>query len=77
LQEERTERFAGLDLLRGIAAHAAFWSNAAREIAVQIYPAVVIACSWVVARRFDSPVRDGLRRRFLKRPPQTGAQTAP
>ena len=55
----------------------AFWSNAAREIAVQIYPAVVIACSWVVARRFDSPVRDGLRRRFLERPPQTGAQTAP
>jgi len=55
----------------------AFSSNLAREVAVQIYPAIIVACSWAIARGFDSPIRNWLQHRFLKKPPQLGAQSAP
>jgi peptidoglycan/LPS O-acetylase OafA/YrhL len=50
---------------------------AMREAAAQLYPCLVILVSWLIARRFDSPVRDWLSRRFLHRPAVLAAQSAP
>jgi peptidoglycan/LPS O-acetylase OafA/YrhL len=48
-----------------------------RQIALQICPAVVVGFSWIVAKAFDSPVREWLRRRFLHHPANPRAQTVP
>ena len=48
-----------------------------REAVVQIYPLLALLVAWVIARWFDSPVRDWLSRRFLNRPAILAAQSAP
>jgi len=48
-----------------------------REVVVLAYPGAIITAAWFIARWFDSPVRDWLARRFLRRPAVLGAQSAP
>ena len=48
-----------------------------REAFILLYPCVIIAAAWLIARRFDSPVRSWLSRKFLARPAILSAQSAP
>jgi len=52
-------------------------NDLSREIALQIYPLVIVGCSWIVANLFDSPVREWLRGRLLFRLPRPAAESAP
>lgn len=52
-------------------------TRAIREAAVQIYPLIVIAASWLIARWLDSPIREWLRARYPRRQPKLAAQSAP
>lgn len=41
-----------------------------RRVAVQLYPCAIVALAWLVARWFDLPAREWLRRRLLDGPPR-------
>ena len=43
-----------------------------RQVAIQLYPCAIIAAAWLIARWFDQPAREWLRRRLLDdTPPRT------
>jgi len=46
-------------------------------IKLTTYAVVVTVGSWIVARWYDTPVRDTLRHRFARRAPRPAAETAP